>query len=87
MSPNVIAVSVGGVRPASGTGLPAGFNPSQVRQAYGFNQIAFENGAVRGDGGGQTIAIVDAYSQPNIAGDLAAFDATFGLPAPPASPW
>ena len=84
MSPNVIAVSVGGVRPASGTGLPAGFSPSQVRQAYGFNQIAFENGAVRGDGGGQTIAIVDAYSQPNIAGDLAAFDATFGLPAPPA---
>jgi len=60
---------------------PAGFSPAQVRQAYGFNQISF-NG-VQGDGTGQTIAIVDAYDQPNIASDLATFDSTFGLPAPP----
>ena len=60
-----------------------GFTPAQIRQAYGFNQITFENGTIQGDGTGQTIAIVDAYDQPNIASDLAAFDAEFGLPAPP----
>jgi hypothetical protein len=60
----------------------AGFTPGQIRHAYGFDQITFSGGAVQGDGSGQTIAIVAAYDQPNIAADLAAFDATFGLPAP-----
>lgn len=31
-------------------------------------------------GGGQTIAIVDAYDDPNAAGDLAFFSSQFGLP-------
>jgi subtilase family serine protease len=35
------------------------------------------------DGGGQTIAIVDAYDNPNIGSDLATFDRAFGLPDPP----
>ena len=38
---------------------------------------------MQGDGTGQTIAIIDAYDDPNIAGDLAAFDTQFGLTAPP----
>jgi subtilase family serine protease len=54
----------------------AGYSPTQLRQAYGFNQVAL-------NGAGQTIAIVDAYDDPNIAGDLAVFDAHFNLPAPP----
>lgn len=33
------------------------------------------------NGGSQTIAIVDAYDDPNAATDLAAFSAQFGLPA------
>ena len=33
-------------------------------------------------GGSQTIAIVDAYDDPNAAADLAAFSAQFGLAAP-----
>ena len=61
---------------------PSGLFPAQVRQAYGFGDISFDGG-IRGDGTGQTIAIVDAYRQPNIASDLAAFDQRFGLPAPP----
>jgi subtilase family serine protease len=65
------------------TAGPTGYAPSQVSQAYGFNQISFNNGTVSGNGSGQTIAIVDAYNQPDIASDLQAFDATFGLPAPP----
>src|SRR5262249_51812117 len=35
------------------------------------------------DGTGQTIAIVDAYADPNIATDLTNFDQQFNLPAPP----
>src|SRR6185437_6146588 len=45
--------------------------------------ITFSNGAISGDGAGQTIAIVDAYADPNIASDLAAFDAEYGLSATP----
>jgi hypothetical protein len=56
--------------------------PMQIRHAYGFDQISFSNGA-KGDGTGQTIAIVDAYDDPNIGADLAHFDSTFGLPDPP----
>ncbi|MGA3068471.1 MAG: S53 family peptidase, partial [Tepidisphaeraceae bacterium] len=40
------------------------------------------NGAA-GNGSGQTIAIVDAYNDPNIASNLATFDSTWGLAAPP----
>jgi subtilase family serine protease len=69
--------------PAGGPGQPAGFSPAQISQAYGFNQIRFSNGTVPGDGQGQTIAIVDAYNQPNIARDLQTFDATYGLASPP----
>jgi hypothetical protein len=60
-----------------------GFTPQQLRQAYGFDQIWFNNGTIRGDGSGQTIAIVDAYDNPNIASDLHVFDQTFGIPDPP----
>jgi hypothetical protein len=47
------------------------------------NQIKFSKGTVTGNGAGQTIAIVDAYNDPNIASDLAKFDSQYGLPAPP----
>src|SRR5262249_7473241 len=71
----------GAPEPAGGPGQPPGFSPGQVTQAYGFNQITFGNGTITGDGSGQTIAIVDAYDQPNIAGDLTAFDSMYGLAA------
>jgi hypothetical protein len=81
--PAALVLHPGTLVPASGTGLPAGLSPSQVRHAYGFDQITFSNGAVKGDGSGQTIAIVDAYDQPNLASNLATFDATYGIAAPP----
>ncbi len=65
--------------PSSADG-PDGFWPAQVRQAYGIDQVKF--GAVTGDGAGQTIAIVDAYNEPNIVSDLHAFDQQFDLPDP-----
>jgi subtilase family serine protease len=73
----------GAVVPAGGPGLPAGYSPSQLRHAYGFDQITFNGGTVKGDGSGQTIAIIDAYDDPNIASDLTTFDATYGIAAPP----
>src|SRR5262245_48158399 len=69
------------VTPAVGIG-PAGYSPAQIIPAYGFNNIVFAGGVV-GDGRGQTIAIVDAYNNPNIVSDLRIFDQQFGLPEPP----
>src|SRR5689334_472268 len=62
---------------------PVGFTPAQIRTAYGFNSIAFLGGNTANAGAGQTIAIVDVYDDPNIAGDLHAFDQAFGLADPP----
>jgi len=64
----------GAARPFTGA-----YTPAQIAQAYGFNTITF-NG-VAGTGSGETIAIVDAYDDPNIQADLNTFDTQFGLPA------
>lgn len=71
--------------PQASTTTVAGFAPSQLRHAYGFDQVTFAgpNGPIVGDGSGQTIAIVDAFNDPNVVSDLNVFDAQFGLPAPP----
>ncbi len=58
----------------------SGYTPAQIRTAYGFNNVSF--GSTAADGRGQTIAIIDAYNDPNISGDLAAFDNQFGIAAP-----
>ena len=59
--------------PAGGGAGPDGaFTPAQIEQGYGFNQISF-NG-VAGNGSGETIAIVDAYDDPNIQSDANTFD-------------
>jgi subtilase family serine protease len=64
--------------------LLAGLTPAQVTTAYGLSAIAFKSGGmtIKGDGSGQTIAVIDAYHDPNLASDLAVFDARYGLPAP-----
>jgi subtilase family serine protease len=64
------------VRPFASAGPSGGLSPSQIRHAYGFDQLA-------DDGSGQTIAVVTAFDDPNIGNDLAVFDQAFGLPAPP----
>src|SRR5712692_4708720 len=58
------------------------FTPVQLTHAYGFDQVTFQSGAVKGDGTGQTIAIVDAFDDPTILSDSQTFDATYGLPDP-----
>ena len=57
--------------------------PAQLDSAYGLNAVTFKSGSttVQGTGAGQTIAIVDAYSDPYIATEIAAFDKQYNLPA------
>ncbi len=62
----VVKPSSGSVSPLATS--PVGLTPSQVRGAYGLGQVGsslITFGAVQGDGTGQTIAIVDAFDQPN----------------------
>jgi hypothetical protein len=60
-----------------------GYTPGQIRQAYGFDQVTFGSAQIPADGSGQTIAIVDAYNDADIASDLKTFDQAFGIPAAP----
>jgi autotransporter-associated beta strand protein len=48
-----------------------------MQTAYGISAISL--GGVAGTGSGQTIAIVDAFDDPNIVSDAAAFNSQFGL--------
>jgi subtilase family serine protease len=55
------------------------YGPEAIRKAYGLDALI----AAGYTGVGQTIVIIDAFGSPTVAEDLATFDATFGLPAPP----
>jgi subtilase family serine protease len=52
------------------------YYPSDVLTAYAIPSIAHGNG-----GAGMTVAIVDAYYNPQTEADLASFNSDFGLPA------
>ena len=49
---------------------PPGYSPAQIQQYLGLT----------GDGKGQTIAIVDAYDDPDITADAETFSQQYGLP-------
>jgi subtilase family serine protease len=54
------------------------YAPGQIRTVYRVNNLPSQD-----QGAGETIAIVDAYSDPNIKSDLATADAYASIPAPP----
>ncbi len=56
----------------STTVLPAGLSPAQMQAAYNLPSATA--------GAGMTVAIVDAYNDPNIESDLAVYSSTYGLP-------
>jgi hypothetical protein len=60
---------------------PAVLIPAQVRQAYGFDRLVFQvdDQPIRGDGSGQTIAIVVAYHHPRLFGDVDVFSKQFSI--------
>jgi subtilase family serine protease len=55
------------------TGSPSGLNPADLQSAY---KLASATA-----GSGQTVAIVDAYDDPNAASDLGVYRSQFGLAA------
>ncbi len=64
-------------RPSSTLGDNGAYDPSYLQSAYDVASAA----AADGGGVGQIVALVDAYNDPNIAGDLAYYRSYFGLPA------
>lgn len=54
---------------------PSGYAPSDLQTAYGLTSYSQSNGA------GETVAIVDAYDDPNAASDLNVYRSQYGLPA------
>ena len=52
--------------------VPAGYGPADLQSAYQLPSA--------GRGSGQTVAIVDAYDNPQAEADLAAYRAQYGLP-------
>jgi subtilase family serine protease len=70
--PLLLKVRAGGsVRPLVGNGpSPSALTPAQTRHIYGIDRITYL-------GYGQTIAIVDAYDDPNILSDADTFDKQF----------
>lgn len=75
------------IKPSQSSGtLSAPYGPTTIWTAYGFNSLSCgQTGSTWPSsslcGNGQTIAIVDAYYDANIASDLSTFDTEFGLPA------
>jgi subtilase family serine protease len=55
------------------------YTPAQLQKAYNLAPL-YKRGIT---GKGRTIAIVDSFGSPTIKSDLAFFDKTFALPAPP----
>jgi subtilase family serine protease len=58
---------------SSSRGPAGGLTPGDLASAYGFQPAV--------GGAGQTVAIVDAYDDPNIEKDLGTFDGEYALPA------
>jgi hypothetical protein len=69
--PTVATASPDAIGPAfEGSGEKGGFSPADLRSAYKFPETG---------GSGRTIAIVDAYNDPNAYSDLATYRSTYKL--------
>ncbi|HET9095240.1 MAG TPA: hypothetical protein VFN37_01150 [Candidatus Baltobacteraceae bacterium] len=58
---------------AGGNAVPSGYGPADIQSAYALPSSTA--------GSGQTVAIVDAYNDPNAANDLGVYRSQYGLPA------
>jgi subtilase family serine protease len=58
---------------AAATATPSGYGPADLQSAYNLPSSTA--------GSGETVAIVDAYNDPNAAADLAVYRSQYGLPA------
>ncbi len=63
--------------------LLSGYTPAEITAAYDLSGLmlpTLSGGSVKGDGTGQTIALIEVYHDPNIQASLNGFDAQYGLP-------
>lgn len=72
--------------PLAGTGVVTTYTVAQMRAAYGFPALPAVGSVATGAqaaqlGAGQTIYIVAAKHNPNVAAELVAFNQKFGLPS------
>lgn len=76
--------NAGNATPMSSSGVTT-YTPAQIRAAYGMaplpaNGTSLSASQAAALGAGQTIYIIDAYHDPNVTAELAAFNQSFGLP-------
>jgi len=65
----------GGGGGGGGSSTPPGYNPVDIQSAYGLGSYS------TGSGSGETVAIVDAYNDPNAQTDLATYRSQWGIPS------
>lgn len=75
----------GAITPAGVAGVATTFTPAQIRAAYGLPALSAQGVTPTAlqaaqQGAGQTIYIINAKHNPNVAAELAAFNSKFGLP-------
>ncbi|MGY6020672.1 S53 family peptidase [Streptomyces spinosirectus] len=63
------------VEPGAAAADPTGYGPSDLQSAYGLT------GAAASSGAGRTVAVVDAYDDPDAEADLATYRSYYGLSA------
>jgi subtilase family serine protease len=68
-----VVLADGTVRAAAPAATPSGYGPADLASAYKLPTSTA--------GSGQTVAIVDAYNDPNAESDLAVYRSQYGLPA------
>lgn len=64
-------------KPGPNASSPSGYAPGDLIAAYNWGSVATPSADA---GAGETIALVDAYDDPNAASDLTTFSNQFGLP-------
>lgn len=80
-----IASADGTIAPMATSGVVSTYSPAQIRAAYGLPALPTPGATLSAAqsaqfGAGQTIYIVDAKHNPNVAAELETFNQKFGLP-------
>ena len=76
----------GGLAPMAGSSVVATYTPAQIRAAYGWPALPTSMSNLTAAqaaqlGAGQTVYIIDAMNDPNVAAELSTFNQKFGLPS------
>ncbi|HEX3655624.1 MAG TPA: choice-of-anchor tandem repeat GloVer-containing protein [Pirellulales bacterium] len=80
-APTYVTLDRPGTTTPDTSSSPVGLTVPQILSAYNINQVEVDG--QQATGAGQTIAIIDAYNDPDIAADLQTFDTAMGLTAAP----